>query len=224
MPPPPQFRVIAIDGGAASGKSSTAAALADALDLMHVDTGAHYRTLTLALLRAHGRVPDATEAPARLADLRLDTALDGRRGVLRVNGAAPDHDEIRAPEVNQAVSAIAALPPVREFLFNYQRGQKEVARAGNFRGLVMEGRDIGSVIFPDADHRFFLFADESTRSERRMREGQTDSVGDRDRMDAARAAAPLHCPEGAVRIDTGALSLDEVVDKIRATIEIPADA
>ena len=224
MPPPQQFRVIAIDGGAASGKSSTAGALAEALDLMHVDTGAHYRTVTLALLRAHGDTPDAAEVPALLANLRLDTALEGRRGLLRVNGTAPGPDEIRSPQVNRAVSTIAALPPVRQFLFDYQRGQKDVARAHDFRGLVMEGRDIGSVIFPDADHRFFLFADESTRSQRRIDEGQVDSVGDRDRMDATRVAAPLHCPEGAVRIDTGALSLDEVVAEIRATVETPADA
>ena len=213
----PEFTTIAVDGGAAVGKSSTSKALAERLDLMHVDTGAHYRTLTFALL-AKGISPDGDLGTA-LHGIQLETKLDGRSARLCVAGRVPDDSEIRSPEVNAAVSRFAAIPAVRQALFEYQRHQATVAREEGFAGLVMEGRDIGSVIFPDAKHRFFLEADEATRAERRAKEGQTDSIAARDKMDKARKNAPLVCPEGAIRIDTGPLTLEEVVAHIIRLVE-----
>jgi cytidylate kinase len=107
---------------------------------------------------------------------------------------------------------------VRSALLAYQRGQADVARERGFRGLIMEGRDIGSVIFPDADFRFFLHADPDERARRRAREGQTDSIAERDRLDTSRKTAPLTCPPGAIDIDSTHLSLDAVVERIAGLI------
>ncbi|HKK19282.1 MAG TPA: (d)CMP kinase [Opitutales bacterium] len=207
-----EFKIIAVDGGAAVGKSSTSKGLAERLDLMHVDTGAHYRTITFALL-ATGAAPE-DDLQNTLSALDLKTRLDGRTARLSVDGRVPTEAEIRSPEVNAAVSKFAAVPAVRQALFEYQRNQANVAREEGFKGLIMEGRDIGSVIFPAAKYRFFLEADEATRAARRAKEGQTDSIADRDKMDKARKTAPLICPEGATRVDTGPRTLDEVVDHL----------
>lgn len=212
------FKIIAIDGGAAVGKSSTAKGLAERLDMMHVDTGAHYRSLTHALLRAGADVSAPESTTAALAHLELETALVGRSAKLCIAGVVPTDAEIRSPEVNAAVSSFAAMPPLRTFLFEYQRNQANIARAKNFAGIIMEGRDIGSVIFPDADHRFFLHADEATRSARRAKEGQTDSIAARDQMDSRRKTAPLICPDGAIRIDTAPRSLEQVIETITRLI------
>lgn len=215
--PVSSFQIIAIDGGAAVGKSSTSKVLAERLDLMHVDTGAHYRTLTFALL-AKGVSPE-DDLAAALERVRLETRLDGRSARLSVDGNVPEDAEIRSPEVNAAVSRFAAVPAVRQALFDYQRGQADVAREAGFAGLIMEGRDIGSVILPDADHRFFLEADAATRAERRAKEGQTDSIADRDKMDTTRKNAPLICPEGATRVDTSSRTLEEVIEHITKKIK-----
>ena len=113
--------------------------------------------------------------------------------------------------MNAVVSNFAAIAEVREFLKNYQRSMREFAAENGFAGLIMEGRDIGSVIFPDANARIFLDADEETRAARRAAEGITDSIKKRDALDRNRKVAPLVCPEGAVRIDTSHLTKDEVV-------------
>ncbi len=210
---PSQFKIIAIDGGAAVGKSSTSKVLAERLDLMHVDTGAHYRTLTAALL-ADGVQPNDPELDRRLETLDLNTQLAGRSARLSINGVVPEDAAIRSPEVNASVSKFAAIPLIRQALFEYQRDQAEVARQAGFAGLIMEGRDIGSVIFPDAAYRFFLEADEATRAARRAKEGQTDSIADRDKMDTNRKNAPLICPDGAIRVDTGPRTLEEVIEHI----------
>ena len=215
-----QFKIIAIDGGAATGKSSTSSAVSERLNLMHVDTGAHYRTLTCALI-AEGANPEAPETISTVLQLlALDTIIEQRSAHLRINGRLFEDAEIRSPEVNASVSRFAALQPVRDFLFNYQRNQAQVARDHeNFEGLVIEGRDIGSVIFPDADYRFFLFADETAREARRIQDGQIDSIAERDKRDSERKNAPLVCPEGAIRIDTGKLNLKEVVDCICKVVQ-----
>lgn len=217
MPSP--FKIIAMDGGAAVGKSSTSRGLAERLDLMHVDTGAHYRTLTYALLRAGADSAEPEKATTTLLHLKLDTLLEGRSAKLSIDGTVPADNEIRSPEVNSAVSSFAALPPLRTFLFEYQRSQVSIARTKGFAGLIMEGRDIGSVIFPDADHRFFLHADEATRTARRAKEGQTDSIAARDQMDTSRKTAPLICPDGAIKIDTTPLTLEAVIEKITRLIQ-----
>ncbi|MDP4610887.1 MAG: (d)CMP kinase [Opitutales bacterium] len=220
MPAPSDFKIIAIDGGAATGKSSTSRGLADKLDLMHVDTGAHYRTLTYAMLKV-GASPESDNISELLGALSLDTTLEGRSARLSINNEVPADSAIRSPEVNANVSKFAAIETVRQKLFNYQRSLAEVAQSANYTGLVMEGRDIGSIIFPDADHRFFLHADEATRAARRANEGQTDSIAARDQMDKTRKTAPLVCPEGATQVDTAPFTLEEVIEKIAKLILNP---
>ena len=208
------FKIVTMDGGAAVGKSSTSRGIAEQLDLMHVDTGAHYRTLTYALLSAGASSEKLDEVSDKLATLSLDTKLEGRSAKLSINGNVPNDADTRSPEVNANVSKFAAIESLRAFLFDYQRSQAEVARERGYAGLIMEGRDIGSVIFPNAEHRFFLHADEATRAARRAKEGQTDSIAARDQMDKTRKTAPLVCPEGATSIDTAPHTLEEVIQTI----------
>ena len=209
-----RFKIIAIDGGAASGKSSTARGVAERLNYLHVDTGSHYRALTLLCLRsgAAADAPAAIQAVVRQSP--LSTRVVGRSARIELDGEPLDEADIRSPEVNAHVSHYAAEPVVREALKHYQRGQAEVARANGFDGLVMEGRDIGSVIFPDADLKVFLEADAETRARRRAGEGQSDAVTERDRIDSSRKTAPLTVPTGAVRLDNSALTLQQVIDRV----------
>ncbi len=216
---PNSILIVAIDGGAASGKSSTARALSERFGFMHVDTGSYYRALTAELLRQGVKPDDPESVAALLAGLPLDTRVEGRHAQIQVGTRVVPEAEIRSPAVNAAVSHFAALPAVREALLVYQRGQAGVARQNGFSGLIMEGRDIGSVIFPDADLRIFLHADPEERARRRAREGQTDSIAERDRLDTSRKTAPLTCPAGAIDIDSTLLSLDQVVEKIAALIQ-----
>ena len=210
------FIVIAVDGGAASGKSSTSRALAARFNLLHVDTGAHYRTVALSLLKRGIDSPEAFEAAENdlLAHLELGTQIDGHEAAMRISGEVPASEAIRNDAVNAVVSRFAAIPAVRKFLFDYQRSQAKVAEENGFAGLIMDGRDIGSVIFPDADLRIFLTADVAARERRRAAEGIGDSIASRDKLDASRKTAPLACPEGATLIDSTFLNLEQVVDKI----------
>lgn len=216
--PSPSFVIVAIDGGAASGKSSTARALSERFNLLHADTGSYYRAVTAELLRRGVQTGDADAAGAVAGRLRLGTRVDGRRAQMEIDGRVVPETEIRSAGVNAAVSHFAAVPALRQALLAYQRGQAQVARAHGFRGLVMEGRDIGSVIFPDADFRFFLHADPVERARRRAQEGLEDSVAERDRLDTSRKTSPLACPPGAIDVDSTHLSLPQVVDRLAATI------
>ncbi len=212
MPDP--FLIIAVDGGAASGKSSTSRQVAAALNLLHVDTGAHYRAVTFAGLQARvdTNQPDALES--FLGRLSLSTRIEDKEARILLNGTAPEESNIRSPEVNAAVSRFAAVPAVREAVKSYQRDQVEVAKVAGFDGLIMDGRDIGTVIFPDATLKIFLTADEATRAARRAEEGQTDAIAERDRMDARRTTAPLMAAADAVTIDNSSLTLEEVVAEV----------
>lgn len=211
------FIIIAIDGGAASGKSSSSKMLADRFNLLHVDTGSFYRHITYELLRRGVASTDLPALKAALADLRFTTRLNGRSAQMLIGGA-PAGDEIRGQNVNDHVSHYAAIPEVRHTLLGYQRGQADVAKAHGFRGLVMEGRDIGSVVFPSAGFRFFLHADPTERARRRAKEGGQDSIAERDRLDSSRKASPLTCPVGAIDIDSTQLTLEQVVGKMAASI------
>ncbi|HEX9783854.1 MAG TPA: (d)CMP kinase [Opitutaceae bacterium] len=211
------FVIVAVDGGAASGKSSTSRAISQRFNFLHVDTGSFYRAVTYKLLEA-GVTPLAVESigPA-ISKLRPGTLVDGRSARMEIDGWIPG-DEIRSAAVNENVSKFAALPVVRKFLLDYQRDQARVARSGGFAGLVMEGRDIGSVIFPDADLRIFLEASAESRTQRRAAEGQVDRIHERDRLDTQRKASPLVCPPGAIPIDSTHLSLEQVVEKVAALV------
>jgi cytidylate kinase len=213
----PDFIIVAIDGGAASGKSSTAGVLSERFNLLHVDTGSFYRALTAELLRRGVSPADPPAVAAALASLEFGTRVTGRRAEMEIAGRVAG-DEIRSKAVNDHVSLFAAIPGLRQALLAYQRGQTGVARRHGFRGLVMEGRDIGSVIFPDADFRFFLHADPAERARRRVAQGQQDTIHERDRIDSSRKAAPLTCSPGAIAIDSTHLTLDEVVERMAAPI------
>lgn len=217
------FIIVAIDGGAASGKSSSSRILSDRFNLLHVDTGSFYRHITHELLRRGVEPMEGAALKAALADMRFGTRLDGRSARMLI-GKKPAGGEIRGEDVNKHVSHYAAIPGVRRALLGYQRGQADVARRHGFRGLVMEGRDIGSVIFPDADFRFYLYADPAERARRREREGLQDTIHERDRIDSARKASPLACPPGATAIDTTRLTLAEVAERMAALIaaQLPA--
>ncbi len=212
------FIIVAIDGGAASGKSSTARALSGRFNLLQVDTGSFYRAVTAELRRRGVPADDLPAVRTALPQLQFGTRVEGRSAVMEINGHTASNDEIRSAEVNAAVSHFAAIPELRAALLAYQRGQAAVARTHGFRGLVMEGRDIGSVIFPDADFRFFLQADLAERARRREREGRPDKIHERDRLDLARKTAPLSCPPGATAVDSTHLTLEQVVEQLAAPI------
>ena len=186
---------------------------------MHVDTGSHYRTLTCALLGSGTSAEQSETVSKVLETLELSTQIDGRSAKLGINDIVPVDSDLRSPEVNAQVSKFAAIPELRQKLFAYQRSLADLARNQHYAGLVMEGRDIGSIIFPEAAYRFFLDADEATRAARRAKEGQTDSIAARDEMDRTRQAAPLVCPKGATQIDTAHHTLEEVIEKITHQIE-----
>ena len=213
------FIIVAIDGGAASGKSSTSRALSERFHLLHVDTGSFYRAVTAELLRLGLKTDDLTGVRAAVEQLRFGTQIEGRSARMEIGGKAVDPVEIRSAAVNASVSHFAAIPEVRAALLAYQRGQADVARSHAFRGLVMEGRDIGSVIFPQADFRFYLYADTEARARRRALEGQQDAVAERDRLDTQRKTAPLACPAGATAIDSTYLTLEQVVDKLAGLLQ-----
>lgn len=212
------FIIIAVDGGAASGKSSTSTRLAKDRNYLHVDTGSHYRAITLSLLNQGISGEAIAEIEAALPTLKLGTAIKGTEAFIEIEGAIPPNETLRSEAINQSVSPIAAIPAVRQFLLQYQRSQADLAREKGFAGLIMEGRDIGSIIFPNADYRLFFEADAATRAARRAKEGHTDSIEKRDKIDSSRKTAPLVCPEGATRIDTSNHSLEEVVAQVAQII------
>ena len=224
--------IVAIDGPAGSGKSTTARRVAERVGWLYLDTGAMYRAAGLAFLREGA--PFTAEAAARLMPATtVDLApADGHpANGLRVSLDGEDVTAaLRTPEASRAASEAAALAPVREKLVEAQRriARREVA-AG--RGVVLEGRDIGTVVFPDADLKFFLTADLAARAQRRHAElaerlgggapaldavaGEIDA---RDRRDAGRALAPLRPAEDAVLLDTTALSVEEQVERVLAAL------
>ena len=183
-----------------------------------MDTGAHYRSLTAALLKSGASAANPSSINAGLRDLILGTKIIGHSAHLTINGAAIDSAILRSEEVNTHVSQFAALASVRNALLDYQRSQVVLAKNAGFAGLIMEGRDIGSVVLPDASVRIFLEADAQARSSRRAGEGQNDAVAQRDFLDSSRKIAPLICPQGSCRIDNTSLSLDEVVALIEEKI------
>ncbi len=218
MPHGNHFIIVTIDGGAAAGKSSTAGALSERHHLLHVDTGSFYRAVTLYLLKRGLTPEDEDKIREALQNPAITTRLRGRMARIAIDDEVPG-EELRSPQVNEQVSRFASLRAVREFLLDFQRGHSSFARENGFDGLVMEGRDIGSVIFPEADFRFFLEADPDARNQRRVKQGEQDSIEERDRLDTQRKTAPLVCPEGAIRIDTTRMSLEEVIAKVSDIIE-----
>ena len=213
------FKIIAIDGGAGTGKSTTASILADRLHLLHVDTGSHYRTFT-KYLREKGITTDNIKAFFLDSTPSLSSQLTGNRSFLSIEGKVYTPESLRAEEVNNFVSHVASVPEVRTLLFDYQRGQIGIAKENNFSGLVMEGRDIGTVILPDADLKIFLVADQRVRESRRLSDGEIDKISSRDHLDKSRSIAPLKESEGALRIDTSLLGIEEVYTAITVKLGV----
>ncbi len=202
--------VVAIDGPAGAGKSTIARAVAERLGLTYLDTGAMYRSVTWAALDA-GIDPAATEEVAEVAR-RMVLTIDGSRVLV---GATDVSAAIRSAEVNASVSIVAANSAVRSELVTRQRAW--VAAVG---GGVLEGRDIGTVVFPDARLKVFLTASPEERARRRAAEhGEAvaevaASIERRDRLDSTRADSPLQPAEESSLVDTDGLTVDEVVDAI----------
>jgi cytidylate kinase len=208
------MRVIAIDGPAGSGKSTVARAVATRLHLDYLDTGAMYRAVTFAAMRRGIDLDDA-DAVAHLArEIDLEVAE-----VVTVDGVDATI-EIRTPEVTRAVSVVAANPGVRKELVSRQREWGEAHHGG-----VVEGRDIGTVVFPDAELKVYLTAEDAERASRRSKElldmhydQVAADIARRDHVDSTRSASPLTVAADAVRLDTTGRDIDQVVESVLALL------
>jgi cytidylate kinase len=220
--------IVAIDGPVGAGKSTVARALAKALGFSYLNTGAIYRAVAVAARAAGIRADFADSSDASALNEQLTRILDsiaitfkGERVMLAGRDIS---DVIIEPEIGDLASRLSALPLVREKLLEVQRA------AGVGGGVVMEGRDIGTAIFPDAEVKFFLVADPAVRAERRYAELAAKGVAttlaevaaqlaDRDRRDAGRALAPLKPAADAIMIDSSARDVDTVVNEIKTRVE-----
>jgi CMP/dCMP kinase len=199
------FRAVAIDGPAASGKSTVAKRLAASLGLVMVNSGAMYRAVTWQILEEGVDPADPEAVIAALTGMEIVCGVkDGVSNIL-INGRLLA-DELRSEEVNHNVSKVAAIPRVRECLVAIQRAYRESS------DVVMEGRDIGSVVFPDTPYKLYIDASEAVRSARRAKDGEADAVAARDAQDSQRKTAPLKVSEGAIVIDSSEMEIDEVVN------------
>ena len=216
--------VVAIDGPAGTGKSTVARGLAAALGSTYLDTGAMYRVVTLAVLRSGVALDDidGIGAVAQGVEVSVDSQPEGDRAFL---GDEDVSREIRGDEVTRAVSAVAAVPAVRTRLVAVQ--QQLAAQGG---GVVVEGRDIGTVVLPDADVKIFLTASAETRAQRRndqniaagLRDDYAGVLADvlrRDELDSTRAVSPLRPADDAVIVDTGDMTQEQVIDHLRDLVE-----
>lgn len=216
--------IVAIDGPAGAGKSTVARRVADVLGFVLVDTGAMYRAVALAAERAGVAWSDGASlgdlAQGLVADAALGFERDPARGVRVVLRGEDVSDAIRTPSIGMGASTVSAHPEVRAALLDLQR------QAGAKGGVVLEGRDIGTVVFPAAEAKFFLTASPETRARRRFDEllakgaegitfeGTLEDVKKRDAQDTGRAVAPLKQAEGATLVDSTDMSIDATVDFI----------
>jgi len=205
--------VIAIDGPAASGKSSVARQLAHRLGFAFVNSGSMYRAITWEVLRQGADPADPRAVEAALAGAAIVCGLSpASESFIQINGDIPDQ-ALRDEVVNRSVSPVAAVPAVRAVVSDQLRA------LASERAVVIEGRDIGSAVFPDTPHKFYLDAPPEIRRKRRAAEGQDDQIEERDKMDSSRLAAPLMRAADAHVVDTSHLSLDGVVDVVLAVLE-----
>jgi len=219
--------IVAIDGPAASGKSSTARAVARALGFTHFDSGAVYRALTYLALADLGAPAGWSEEAIvqHAAERGLSVTAEGGTMHVRIAGMDPG-DKLRGAGVNAEVSRVAAMPQVRAFVNGLLRAGAALG------GIVMDGRDIGTVVFPDAEVKIFMIADAEERARRRLRErGQavddhavrreSDALVTRDARDSARPVAPLIPAPDAVRLDTTRMAFDE---QVRTVVDLARKA
>lgn len=203
--------VIAIDGTSASGKSTNAKLVAVALGFTYVDTGAMYRTLAWYCLKNNVNVDDSHEVANACRRWKTKLVCEDKQVRLLVDGYFPSA-EIRTAETSAAVARVAAVPKVREWM---KKKQRECAVFGN---LVMEGRDIGSNVFPETDYKFYLDATLGERSRRREAEGVLENLAERDKRDSQRATAPLMIPLGALVINNSNMTSEQTSGMIIAEI------
>ncbi len=210
--------VIAIDGPAGSGKSTVARRVAARLNLLYVDSGASYRTAALKVLRADFDIKNEQKIVSLVEKMDIKFSRIKNKGSVFMDGKDVSN-EIRTPEVTDMATRISRLPGVRKRLVEMQR--KSVPS----KGAVMEGRDIGTKVFPDADLKIFLNASEETRTQRRLKEdlgngrsvsleGVRSEINRRDRLDSQRKISPLIPAIDAKNIDSTKLTVDQVVDEI----------
>lgn len=213
--------VVTIDGPAGAGKSTVSRRIAERLGFTYLDTGALYRTVALAAVEdPEVGITDADRLGRLVRGLDIRFGDGGTRVLL---GGRDVTAEIRSPEISQAASKVSAIPAVREGLLEVQR------RLGADGGVVVEGRDVGSVVFPDAEVKFYLTADVACRAQRRvdqLRESGVEvdfeatrrEIEERDARDAGRAVAPLRRPEGAIEVDSGPLTAEQVIESMVAVV------
>ncbi len=206
--------VVAMDGPSGSGKSSTARGVAARLGLRYLDTGAQFRAMTAWMIEHDVDLADPSAIASHAVTPTIVSGTDPSQPTITVDGADVSV-AIRTQSVTDHVSAVASVPEVRQLLLDLQR-----AIIGD-GGIVVEGRDIGSVVAPDAAVKLFLTADPSARAARRTRENGAGSVEAtqadllrRDAIDSGRVAAPLRMPDGAIHLDTTPFTLDEVVAQV----------
>ena len=211
--------VVAMDGPSGTGKSSVSRRLASALEASYLDTGAMYRVATVWVLRSGVEPTDADAVAKAVAALPLEIGKDPLSETVLLDGEDVS-DEIRGDAVTKAVSAVSAVPAVRELLVQMQRDL-----ASSSTRIVVEGRDIGTVVLPDADVKVFLTASPEARAERRnkqnIEQGRVDDyesvladVQRRDHADSTRAVSPLRPAEDSVIVDTSELDLDGVIERL----------
>ena len=210
----PERCVVAVDGPSGSGKSTVSRRLATAIDGIYLDTGAMYRAITWAVLQAGVDLQHADSILKIAQETNLTIGTDPKAPHFRANGEDVDA-AIRGPEVTGAVSAVAAVPGVRRLLV--RRQQEIIATAPR---IVVEGRDIASVVAPDADLKVYLTASAAARAQRRSAEDATDvaateaDLNRRDQLDSSRAADPLRQADDAITLDTTGIGIDDVVAQL----------
>jgi len=202
---------VAIDGPAASGKSTVARRLAERLGLIMINTGAMYRAIAWATIQKSVDATDSQAVIAMLDGIEVDCGVRDGGSTILIDGIDPG-DALREDPVNARVSKVAAIPEVRDLLVAKQR---EYLTLGS---LVMEGRDIGSVVFPNTPYKLYIDASEEVRLARRSAEGLADVVSQRDAEDSERKTSPLIVADGATVIDSSDMGIDEVVETALLTL------
>ncbi len=215
--------VVAIDGPAGTGKGTIAALIAKDFGFLNVDTGAMFRSVTLAMLRENIKLEEETRIQKLLDEIQIELEEENDKQIVLLNGEDVTK-EIRTKEVNAFISEVSALPMVRRKLLDLQR---EIAKDKN---VVMEGRDIGTTVFPNANVKIYLDASSEERARRRVRQNEEkgitmsyeevlESVKRRDKLDSTRKLAPLKKADDAIYIDGTNLTIEETQEKIKTIIE-----
>ncbi len=207
--------IIALDGPAGSGKSTIAKSLAKDLNVEYLDTGAMYRAMTLFLLTNNVELTNETAVAEAIADVTID--IDGKRTILNGEDVS---SQIRGEDINQNISVVAANGAVRDILVRSQR------MIGQSKDMILDGRDIGTVVFPNADFKFYIDASSDVRAKRRVAQNKRLGINEsfetikasieaRDEMDRNREIGPLKCAEDAIVIDTSNINLKQTIAEIK---------